>query len=189
MARLCYLALLLPVLALAACGGNDKSASETSATRGLSEQQGTTGPQTGATGATGTRDARRKRTVNRKRTANRKRTVDRKRTVNRKQGAGPSATRPAAPKEPTTTNERPEQDSSTPQELTAHPEQLKQFRRALKAQAYQACKSYGLEALADDLHSKSRKLDDVARDYAASWAVPLRQAVAAGCKAGLLDSK
>jgi hypothetical protein len=173
MARPAHMALLLavPILAIAGCGGgNDDSASKTSAAGGASGQQGTTGPQTGATGATTKRGTRPQRTGKRRQGSS------------RNGGAGlgntapPAAAAPTAPKKPADT-------------VQLTPKQLRQAGRALYKQARIVCKAYTLEGLAEQYHVKGRDPDDVAKAYAAGYAVGLRQQVAAGCKKGLLEAQ
>jgi hypothetical protein len=172
-----YLALLLAALALVACGGDEDSASESSATtRDASEQEGNRS-DTNQAGTTGTEDARRKRTGNRAQRPKRKSRV------------GRSDTGPAAPAGPTTPKERPKQEESGSPQLTSDPQELKRVARELSRQARTVCKAYGTKLLAKDLRSRSRKPDDLAEEYAASYHVDIREAVAAGCKAGLLASK
>jgi hypothetical protein len=162
---------LLTAVAVAGCGGNDDSASKTSAARGASGQQGTTGPRTGASGGTGTGGARPpKQTGKSKPRAPKKRRADRGSA-----GSGAPAT-PAPP--PSTTP-----DSS----LT--PEQIKQLKGGMYKQARFLCKASTFQGLADQYGIKSGNVDDVARAWAALYPVGLRKTVAAGCKAGLLESK
>jgi hypothetical protein len=156
------------VLALAVngCGGNDDSASKTSAARGTT---GTTGAQTGATG---TKKARPKRTAKPKQRSDKK----------NNSGADRSATTtPAAPATPAPKNTQPNQRSLNPKEQ-------KQVARGLAKQARILCKAATLEGLAQQYQVKADP-DEVAQAYAAGYSVNLRHAVAAGCKKGLLESK
>jgi hypothetical protein len=56
-------------------------------------------------------------------------------------------------------------------------------------QARFLCKASTLQGLAQQYGIKSADPDAVAKAYAAPYPVGLRKAVAAGCKAGLLESK
>jgi hypothetical protein len=175
MARSGYIAILAVLaLAVAGCGGNDDSASETSAARGTSGQQGTTGAQTGATG---TKDAQPKRT------AKAKQGSGKRKNNNDNSSADRSATAPTAPAVPTP------QDAQGDQQRTLNTKELNQVRRGLAKQARILCKASTLEALAQQYHITSGDPDEVAKAYAAGYSVNLRHAVAAGCKKGLLEAK
>jgi hypothetical protein len=167
-----YIALLLalPVLAIAGCGGDGDSSSETSAARGPTGQQDTARPQTGASGATGTKRARPKRTAKSKQRSE------------KKTGADESNAGTAAPAAPTAQEKKPEPYTLTPQ-------QLKEVGPGMRKYARELCKASGLEGLAQQYKIKSGDPDDVAEAFAAGYAVGLRAEVAAGCKAGLLESK
>jgi hypothetical protein len=168
---------LVGLLVLVGCGGGDESSSERSATKpGASE--GTTGA-TGATGTTGARDSDRTRRGDRK-----------KQRPGQDTGGAKSApgSAPAPPTEPSEPSEPSGQASPTAPSLTSDPRELKRVRREFRKQARVACRAFGIEQLAEDLHTKSRKPDAVARAYAASYHVDIRRAVTAGCKAGLLES-
>ena len=67
--------------------------------------------------------------------------------------------------------------------------QLNQVRRGLKKQARTLCQASTLEGLAQQYQITSGDPDEVAKAYAAGYPANLRQAVAAGCKKGLLESK
>jgi hypothetical protein len=171
MTRPAYTALLLAVaaVAVAGCGGGD-STSKTSAARGATGQQDTTTPQTGASGATGTKRARPKRTAKSKQRSD------------KKTGAGESNTGPAAPAAPTAGKQQPQ-----PHTLT--PEELKEVGPGMRNYARELCKASGLEGLAQQYNIKSGDPKDVAQAFAAGYPVGLRDQVAAGCKAGLGESK
>jgi hypothetical protein len=156
-------------LAVAGCGGNDDSASETSAARGTSGQQGTTGPQTGATG---TKKARPKRTAKPKQRSGKKNDSAADRTPT-------TAAPPAAPAP----------QNTQPNQRVLNSKELKQVRRGLAKQAQVLCKAATLEGLSQQYQITSGDPDDVAKAYAAGYPVNLRHAVAAGCKKGLLESK
>jgi hypothetical protein len=172
MTRPAYTALLLAVavVAVAGCGGGD-STSETSAARGATGQQDTTRPQTGASGPTGTKRARPKRTAQSKQRSD------------KKTAAGESNTAPpAAPAAPTAGKQKPQ-----PHALT--PEELKEIGPGMRNYARELCKAAGLDGLAQQYNIKSGDPDDVAKAFAAGYAVALREDVAAGCKKGLLESR
>jgi hypothetical protein len=166
------IALLLAVVAVAlgACGGDDDSASNVSPTRGPTGQQGTTGPQSGANETARTKRARPKRTAKSRQRSD------------RKTAAGESNTGAAAPAAPTAKQQKPK-----PRTLT--PEELKQLEPQQYEQARVLCKASTLEGLAQHHGIKSGDPDEVAEAYAAQYLAGLRDAVEAGCKAGLLESK
>ena len=172
MTRPAYTALLLAVAAVAVAGcGDGDSSSETSAARGATGQQNTTRTQTGTSGATGTKRARPQRNAKSKQ------------RPDKKTGASESNTgSPAAPAAPTAGKQQPQ-----PHTLT--PEQLKEVGPGMRNYARELCKASGLEGLAEQYRIKSGDPDDVADAFAAGYAVGLRDDVAAGCKAGLLESK
>ena len=173
MTRPAYTALLLAVTIVAGtgCGSNDdESASKTSAARGATGQQGTTGPQSGATGTTGAARARPKRTGKSKRRSN------------PKIGTGDGNAAPAAPAAPPAKQRAPK-----PAGLT--PEQVKRLGRGQARQARVLCKASTLDGLAQYYGIKSGDPDEVAKAYAANFLPGVRKEVAAGCKKGLLESK
>ena len=175
MSRQAYTALLLAVsaLAVAGCGGNDDSASKTSAAGGTSGQQDSAGPQAGATGTT-TRagDARPKRTGRPKQGSGKES------GVNRSNGSAQSNTGSAAPTAPTARKKQ------AKKEYAADPEELKrQVGPELAKQAHELCR-----ALAEQPGNESGKPDEVAREYAATYPAAIRRQVAAGCKAGILEA-
>jgi hypothetical protein len=175
MTRPAYTALLLAVaaVAVAGCGGGD-STTESSAARGATGQQDTASPQTGTSGPTGTKRARPKRTAKSKQRSD------------KKTGAGESNTgSPAAPAAPTA----PSAGKQKPQPHTLTPEELKEVGPGMRKYARELCKAAGLEGLAQQYNIKSGDPDDVAEAFAAGYAVALRKDVAAGCKAGLLESR
>jgi hypothetical protein len=170
MARPTYIVLLLavPAVAIAGCGGNDDSASKASAQRGVSGQQGTTSSQTGSSGGTGARGAGPGQASGKKR------------------GTDRSGARSAAPAAPTTVPSTPGKEGGA---TSLTPAQLKQVGHQLYKQARVLCKASTLQALARQYRIKSANPDEVAKAYAAKYLVGLRHEVAAGCKAGLLESK
>jgi hypothetical protein len=170
MARPTCIALLLavPAVAVAGCGGNDDSTSKASAQRGVSGQQGTTSPQTGTSGETGARGARPRQASGKKRGTDR---------------SGAESTAPAAA---TTVPSTPGETGGA---TSLTPAQLKQVGHQLSKQAHFLCKASTLQGLAQQYGIKSANPDQVAKAYAAPYLVGLRHAVAAGCKAGLLESK
>jgi hypothetical protein len=169
MARPASIALLLAVtaVAVAGCGGNDDSAdsrSDVSTTSGLIAPQGTTSPKggaAGATGATGTTRAQRRRT----------------RKAKQRSGSKPGSAAPTAP-----------QDQPAPQSSLTR-EQLKEVGRQQAKQARVLCKASTLQGLAQQYGIENADPDAVAKAYAAPYLAAVRDAVAAGCKAGLLESK
>ena len=167
------MALLLAVsaVAVAGCGGKDDS-SKTSAARGASGPQGTTAPQTGASGGTGTGHARPK-----------KRTGKPKPRSPKQRGTDRGNTGSVAPATPTT----PPPTTTPNSSLT--PEQLREVKGQMYKQARFLCKASTLQGLAQQYQIKSGSADEVARAYAAPYPVGLRKTVTAGCKAGLLASK
>ena len=167
MVRPACIALLLAVSAVAvgACGSDDDSAdsaSDTSTTSGVIAPQGTTSPRGGATGATGTGRSDRK-------TGKTKQPSDNK-------------TESAAPTAPTAQKPQPNQRSLSRAEL-------KEVGHELGKQARILCKASTLEGLAQQYGIKNPDPDQVAKAFAAGYLAGLRDAVAAGCKAGLLESK
>jgi hypothetical protein len=171
------MALLLAVtaVAVAGCGGKNDSGSQTSAARGASGQQGTTGPQTGASGGTGTGAARPKQPGKPKPRSPKKNGT----------GSDTGSAAPTAPKPSPSTP--PPASKTTGSSLT--PEQLRKVKRPMYRQARFLCKSSTLQGLAQQYGIKSADPDAVARAYAAPFPVGLRKTVAAGCKAGLLESQ
>jgi hypothetical protein len=168
-----YITLLfaVPVLAVAGCGGDD-SASEPSAARGASGPQDTTSTQT-PSGATGTERARPKRSAKSKQRPEKETGAD----------ESPGTAAPVAP-----TAQKPKgKPKIQPRTLT--PEELKKIAPGMREQARLLCKASGLEGLARQYRVKSGDPDDVAEAFAADYLVPLRDDVAAGCKAGLLEPK
>lgn len=165
MARPAFIALLaVAVVALAACGSSDDSAdsrSDVSTTSGVIAPQGTTSVQGGATGATSTKRAHRKRTGKSQQQSDDK--------------AGSGA--PTAP-----------QDQPAPQPSLSR-EQLKEVGRQQAKQARVLCKASTLEGLAQQYGIENADPDAVAKAYAAPYLAGVRDAVAAGCKAGLLEAK
>jgi hypothetical protein len=169
------MALLFAVaaVALGACGGNDDdSASKASAERGATGEQSATTPRTGASGASGTKRARPKRTdESEQRSAKKTRPSEGK--------TGSPAPAPATA----------EKEKRKPQPRTLTPEELKQVAPNYYEQARELCKASTLEELAKYYGIKSGDADEVAEAYAAEYLAGLREAVKAGCKAGLLESK
>jgi hypothetical protein len=181
MARTTYIALLLAVsaVAVAGCGGNDDSASKTSAQSGVSGQQGTTSPQTGATGTTGA-TGKTGGAVKTGSPANKTGTPKRSGSQSGGTRAEPETAAPAAPSPP-------KKKAKPPYRLTE--EQTKQAAPAFYKEAYAVCKAYTVDLLARDLKVKSHDPEVVAKVYASSWPTGLHKAVAAGCKKGLVESK
>jgi hypothetical protein len=173
MARPGYIAILAAVaVAIAGCGGNDDSASKTTAARGTTGQQGTTGAQTGATG---TKDAKPKRAAKPKQASGKKKSND-------NNAADRTATTPAAPAAKVPPDAKGNQVSLDAKELN-------QVRRGLKKQARTLCQAATLSGLAQQYQITSGDPDEVAKAYAAGYPANMRHAVAAGCKQGLLESK
>jgi hypothetical protein len=181
MARTTYIAVLLAVSAVVVggCGGNDDSASKTSAQSGVSGQQGTTSPQTGATGKSG---ATGKTGAAVKNGSNAKKTGTPKRSGSQSGGTRvePKTAAPAAPSPP-------KSKAKPPYRLSE--EQIKEAAPGLYRDAYTVCKAYTVELLAKDLKIKSSDPQVVANVYASSWPTGLHKAVAAGCKKGLVEAK
>jgi hypothetical protein len=172
-ARRAYIPLLLavPAVAVAGCGGNNDSASKSAAATGASGQQGTTGPQTGATG---TKRARTKQRPAR----------NRERDRGESRSSAPVSPLPPPPSTPSR--------GAAPAPTAAPsltPEQLEEIKPHLKQQARLFCKSSTLTGLAQFYKIDSGDPDAVARAYAAPYPVELRKTMATGCKAGLLESK
>jgi hypothetical protein len=166
------MALLFAVAAVAvgACGGNDDdSATKASSARGVTGEQDTTTPRTGASGATGTKRARPKRTRKSKERSDGKTAAG-----ERDSGATPAG--PSAQKE-------------QPKPHTLTPAELKLVGRQQARQARIICKASTLEGLAQQYGIESADPDKVARAFATAYLPGVRQQVAAGCKAGLLESK
>jgi hypothetical protein len=69
------------------------------------------------------------------------------------------------------------------------PEQIKAVKGQMRKQARLLCKASTLPGLAQQYGIQGAKADAVARKFAAAYPVGVRKAVAAGCKAGLLESK
>jgi hypothetical protein len=166
------LVLLVAVAALAVpgCGGSDSDSEAPVARDDARGQVDTTRPQTGTSGATQTQRARSERAAKTKQQSK------------GKTGGAEGKTRPAAPAAPTG-------EKKEPKPYTLTPEQLKEVGQGMYEQARVLCKAVGLEPLAQHHGIKSGDPDDVAEAYAADYLAGLRNEVAAGCKAGLLESK
>jgi hypothetical protein len=180
-----HLALLAAIVGvtLAGCGGDD-SGSDTSASRGASGQQGTTAPQIGASGATGAGAGRPKQNGKAKPRSP-------KRSGGERGGTGPAApAKPASPKptSPKPTSPKPPATPTTPSSSLT-PKQIKVLKGGMYKQARFLCKASTIQGLAQQYGIKSGNVDELAKAYAAPYPVGLRKPVAAGCKAGLLESK
>jgi hypothetical protein len=171
MARPASIALLLAVtaVAVAGCGSNDDSAdsrSDVSTTSGLIAPQGTTSPKggaAGATGATGTTRAQRRRTRKAKQRSSDK-------------GGSAGSTAPGAG------------NQAAPQPSLSRAE-LQEVGRQQAKQARILCKASTLQGLALQYGIKNPDADKVAKAYAAPFLAGVRDAVAAGCKKGLLEAQ
>jgi hypothetical protein len=163
------LLLAVGAVALAGCGsGDDSSASrsDVSTTAGVIPPQGTTAPQggaTGATGATGTKRAARTRTRKAKQRSSDK-------------GGSAGSTAPGAG------------NQAAPQPSLSRAE-LQEVGRQQAKQARILCKASTLQGLALQYGIKNPDADKVAKAYAAPFLAGVRDAVAAGCKKGLLEAQ
>jgi hypothetical protein len=176
-----HLALLAAIVGvtLAGCGGGDDSGSDTAASRGASGQQGTTAPQIGASGATGAGAPPKQNGKVKPRSP--------KRSGGERGGTGPAA--PAKPASPKPTPPKPTPATPTTPSSSLTPKQIKVLKGGMYKQARFLCKASTLQGLAQQYGIKSGNVDEVAKAYAAPYPVGLRKPVAAGCKAGLLESK
>ena len=168
-----YVALLAAVLALAVggCGGgNDDSASDSqpsSVARGTTGQKDATRPQRPSDGTGGAEV-----------------TTEPKQRDSSNNGA-PGGNDP----EPPPAGSTPEKEKPKPPQRTLDAAEAKRVGRELAKQARIVCKALTLEGLAKDYDIKSPDPDEVAEAYAATYPVAIREAVAAGCKKGLLESR
>jgi hypothetical protein len=69
------------------------------------------------------------------------------------------------------------------------PQQRKLVRREMKKQAREVCRGLTLEVVAKQYKVESNDPDAVAKAYAAIYLPDIRDAVAAGCKQGLLEAE
>jgi hypothetical protein len=170
-ASVASLLLAVPVIAFGGCGGDDDSSSNTSS-GSTNGQQGKVKAQNGPTGATGTTSPPPTRTARPDKSSS--------------GGAGaptvPTQTVPTSP------------PGSTQEEKPAKPKAKdikypKLVGRELAKQARVVCHAIPLDQLVETYKPKSSSPEDVSQAYAARYPVSLRKAVAAGCKAGLLESK
>ena len=178
MARPAYLAALaLAVLGLTlgACGGEDNGASSTSSSReaGAPPTSGENGA-TGATGATGNPGARAKRRQEPKRGAS--------------GGAAPPAAETGSTPSGSPPREQPSKKQQQPSQKQEKPEGVQypaSVGRELAKQARVVCRVMSLDVLVEQYEPKSRSPEDVGEAYAAGFPPSVRDAVAAGCAAGV----
>ncbi len=163
------LLLTVPLILLGGCGGDDDSSSTSSGS--ANRQEGVAEAPSGATGTTGTTGTTSPRP---------KRTPKQDKSSSGGTDA-PAQTVPTSPPE------------TTPQEpAKKEPEDIKYPKlvgRELAKQARVVCGAIPLDQLVKTYRPKSSTPEDVAAAYAASYPASLRKAVAAGCKAGLLESQ
>jgi hypothetical protein len=173
------LLLLLPAFALSGCGDDEGSGASTTSTRAASEQQGASRADAGATGATSPAHTGPKRKANPKTGSS----------------GGSAAPAPAEPESPPGTSSGPTKNQSKSQskpKSETEPEGIrypKSIGRRLAKQARVVCSVLPLDDLVKQYQPKSRSPEDVGEAYAASYPVSVRDAVAAGCAAGVREAQ